>query len=59
MRGLIILYKWDPSFIDEDIYVSFGTNGNPYLTSELAVLYIYECAACGIYIHCTMPGSHI
>ena len=24
------IYKWDPSFINEDIYVSFGTNGTPY-----------------------------
>jgi len=25
-----LIYKWDPSFINEDIYVSFGTNGTPY-----------------------------
>ena len=24
-----LIYKWDPSFINEDIYVSFGTNGTP------------------------------
>jgi len=26
-----LIYKWDPSFVNEDIYVSFGTNGTPYV----------------------------
>ena len=25
-----LIFKWDPSFINEDIYVSFGTKGTPY-----------------------------
>jgi len=29
-----LIYKWDPSFINEDIYVSFGTNGTPYEMSS-------------------------
>ena len=29
------IYKWDPSFINEDIYVvSFGTNGIPYQVAD-------------------------
>ena len=30
-----LIYKWDPSFINEDIYVSFGTNGTPYTNHKI------------------------
>ena len=33
----VLIYKWEPSFINEDIYLNVGTNGTPYVQAIYSI----------------------